>query len=241
MKIITRKHSTDNFCNVLILAFRFCFLMLILLPVTAQTNRWSYVGTNVAGAVFYLDLATIERSKNSVRLWDKTIFPDGSYQINLSQWQCDRRKSIIITSNIYEPSGNIIEIRKGGNWLDVTPNSISEAFYRRVCQAENSRSPNYEDSDEITEVRVKTIQANIRNLPMMDAAVVGKVRKGERLRLVNSLSSQGWYQIYFGSDDETAWIHGNTIEIIQPAGKKYFPDKRTKLPKSISDIPAVDN
>lgn len=218
----------------------FCGILLMIFSITspAQNNRWSFVGRSADGIDFYLDVTSVEKTKNIIRTWEKSIFPDGSYQINLSAWQCDRRTSSLITSRVYTPAGSLISIKNGNSWMEVTPDSIAEAFYKRVCNP-SEIAGNSEEIVQMQEVRIISDQANIRQVPAMNAPVVKKVKKGTKLKLASSLTEGGWYEVYIG--DKTAWIHGNTVEFITPISSGPSGKKKTKLPESIFDLPSSDN
>lgn len=221
-KLISLPHFIFSFALI------FGFLILFNQTLTAQNNRWEYIGTNTDGIIFYIDKTTIERSGREVRLWEKSVFPDGSYQINLSRWQCSERTNILVTSNIYTPQGSLISTKKGKNWNGIIPDSIGEAIYEAVCDANPSKATATETMTDNVQVISKL--ANIRELPSMNSAIVKKAVKGTVFRLVEAEPESGWYQIYLDSSD-TAWIHGNTIEFIFLVPKNN--GSKIKLPPSV--------
>jgi hypothetical protein len=231
------QNLTGKYLNQL-LGFIFTFVLLLIFSVifaensNAQINRWTYIGTTAEGIVFYIDQTSVERSGREVRLWGKSIFPDGSYQINLSRWDCSDRTTMVIISNIYSPQGKVVGRKKGNGWDRVIPESVGEALYAAACNFE----PKKTTAGKVVPENIKVIskQANIRELPSMNAAIVKKAVKGTVFRLVEAEPENGWYQIYTGSG-ETAWIHGNTVEFIISVPKNN--SKKVTLPPSILNDP----
>ena len=144
-------------------ALALAFLTIFGQPLAAQNNHWEYIGTSADGIVFYIDKNNFERSGGEVSLWEKSIFPDGSYQTNLSKWQCAEMKTILITSNIYTPQGSLVGRKSVKDWNRLIPDSIGEAMYKAACNVEFIRTPVAEAAAENIRVTVKL--ANIRDLP----------------------------------------------------------------------------
>ena len=228
MKILTTNYLNQIHQFVFTFALAFFFLTLSVQFSAAQNNRWVYIGKNVSGVEYYLDKTSVERSGGEVRLWEKKIFKDGSYQINQSRWDCSEKIVLMVSSNIYTPQGKVIGKNFGNQWERIIPESIGEAIYQVVCNADTSQTA-------ITEAMTENVQvisklANIRELPSMNAAIVKKAAKGTVFRLVEAEPESGWYQIYLDSSD-TAWIHGNTIEFIFLVPKNN--GNKIKLPPSV--------
>ena len=228
MKILTTNFLSQLKRFALNFVLTLFFLIVITQTSTAQNNRWEYIGTNASGIVFYIDKTSIERSGREVSLWEKSVFSDGSYQINLSRWKCSERTNTLIISNIYTPQGRLIDRKDGKNWNSIIPESIGEMIYETVCSTNTSKTTTAEMMTKNVQVISKL--ANIRKLPSMNAAVVKKAVKGTVFRLVEAEPESGWYQIYIDKD-QTAWVHGNTIEFIFLVPKNS--NNKAKLPPSL--------
>ena len=201
---------------------------------SAQNARWTYIGTTADGIVVYLDKTSVKRVGREVRLWEKSIFLDGSYQINLSAWQCADKKTMVIISNIYTPQGKFDGTKNGNGWFQVVPDSIGESLYGKACKVDLTKSSTVRETTPES-IKVISKQANVRELSSMNAAVIMKAGVGTIFRLVETEPENGWYQIYT-STGETAWIHGNTIEFIISVPKDN--SNKVTLPPSILDDPA---
>ncbi len=62
--------------------------------------------------------------------------------------------------------------------------------------------------------RVITQQANVRELPTMDSAVVFKVKKDDRLKVLMKDNKDGWYPVQNPKTKKRGWIHGNAIMLL---------------------------
>ena len=232
MQILSFNYTNRIACFMAYFAMALTVAVIFAGLASAQNARWTYIGTTAEGIVFYIDQTSVERSGREVRLWEKSIFPDGSYQINLSRWDCSDRTTMVISSNIYSPQGKMVGRKKGNGWDRVIPESVGEALYAAACKFEPKKST----AGKVIPANIKVIskQANIRELPSMNAAVIMKAAAGTIFRLVETEPENGWYQIYIG-DGETAWIHGNTIEFIISVPKDN--SKKVTLPPSILNDP----
>lgn len=212
--------------NSIIPGLSFALMIILSQSLFAQNYRWTYVATDANKALFYFDKTSIKKKGNFITTWEKTIFFDGSYHIILSQWDCEKKRTRINIVNVYDPWGKFIGWQKPTEWSEIAPESIAEAYYRRLCKTSDL---SLIEKRQIGSLRVIVQQANVRELPSMDSAVVKKVRKGAILQLVNKDSSNGWYQIYI-TDNETAWIHGNTVEFIEV---RTPPRNNSELPSDL--------
>ena len=197
------------------------FAVLIFLPqiCAGQTDdRWVYIVSSVDKIDFYFDKTTIKTAGTIVTAWDKSVYLDGSYRLTLSEWDCARKRNRITRTNVYSSSRELIETGSGAEWLDVVPTSVSERMIGALCSGTVKRGATVGKTSAKT-ARVSVDVANIRELPALDAAIVGRASEGRILQLVGTVAVGGWYQIYTG-EDETAWVHSSTIDLIAPAKNK---------------------
>jgi uncharacterized protein YgiM (DUF1202 family) len=206
-RFFTVRNSINRFFILIVYISCLVILNLSAQHLSAQSNRWLFVGTDSRGAEVFLDKTSVDKAVDGVFAWDKIIYSDGSYAINRSGWDCQYKQHLIVTSNVYTPQGDFIKTVPGRNvWLYITPDSVAESLFNTVCRLYSPDS----SSDRET-VRVASKMANVRESPATDAAVVGKAAKGKVFELVNPEPENGWYQIHF-KKNQTAWIHRNTIE-----------------------------
>lgn len=187
-------------------------------PIFAQQNRWMFVGTDADGTAFYLDRTFRQPVNNGVRVWDKSVYPDGSYRISLVEWKCVGKKFFVVDVTIYTPTGSFIRGEKGTAWVNVTPDSTSEVIFKRVCEEvpEDTSKPT---TSKKMMAEVIAEKVNVRAAPNVDSDIILQATGGERFVLIEQKPTGGWYQIFLPGIDETAWIHGNVIKLIKPSGK----------------------
>ena len=193
----------------------------------AQTTRWIYMTTDSKQETdWYLDKNSIERFDGKVRYWDKRIFADGSYAKSRTLIYCSDRKFQMLQAFTYTSDSRQINRIDGGSLIDVVPESIIEKFYDVLCGESSTIDSEKEDwkvkgkndvSSKVRsgKVRVITERANIRSRPAMDSEVLDTAQIGTNFQPVSGQSVRGWFEIYTGDGDRTAWIHGNTIEFIE--------------------------
>lgn len=213
---------TSNILLLLTITVLFCFSAF-----AQQKNRWVFVGQNTDGTLFYIDNNSRQIVGNRIRVWDKNIFQDGSYKISLVEWRCVEKKYFFIDITNYTPTGSFIRKDKSTEWLTVVPDSVSEAMYKAVCGTSFGNNLQVASSNrKMAQIIVK--KANLRTNPDTNSRVVQQAILGEKFFLADELPTNGWYQIILAGTNETAWIHGNNIKLLEAPNKSNTKKQRTK-------------
>ncbi len=193
----------------------------------AQENRWELLSVDVNGGRLYLDKSSRKTIGNRVRIWDKRVFRDGSYRITLTEWKCSEKKYFLVDVSLYNETGSAIGKDKGTDWAFVVPESVSEAMYKAVClTSAEKKSKTKSTSKKIAEIIVK--KANIRAEPNINSQIIQQATTGERFILVKEEPSSGWYQITLAGTNETAWIYGNNIKLVEVSNKPNTKKQKVK-------------
>lgn len=211
----------------LYLSLLICILVFVCSPTFAQQNRWILIGQNSDGTLFYLDNTFRQVSGNTVRVWSKNIFRDRSYLISLVEWRCNAKKYFFVDTAIYNLNGIFVRKDKGTEWLNVIPDSSSEAMYKVVCDNLSDKSSQLTPSNKkIAEIIVR--KANVRASPSTNSGIVEQANLGEKFFLADEQPTNGWYQIILSGTSETAWIHGNNIKLIEVSNKSNNKKQKVK-------------
>lgn len=213
---LVKKFILYNFRHLLV---SLIYLVFICVSVFAQQNRWSYVGVDANGTRFFTDRNSIEIKGNKLRIWNKSVYSDNSYRLDLVEWICDEKKYFIVDVSIHSPNGILDGKDKGTNWLLVTPDSISESLYKIACGI-STRNNAPKSGKRIKAAQVIVKKANVRVEPNISSAVIKKVKNNDSFILANENPINGWYQIIFSGTNRTGWIHGNTIKLVEIADNK---------------------
>lgn len=64
---------------------------------------------------------------------------------------------------------------------------------------------------------VKSVRANLRELPNVSSSILEEVRQGDALTLVSRSPVGPWYKVRHGETGAEGWIHGNGIVITNAA------------------------
>lgn len=223
------ENSAYSFTKRIILSF--CFVCILPYFVFGQQNRWLFVGNDVAGTAFYLEKDSPKSIGKIIRVWTKNVYTDGSFQINQIDWDCKEKKYFVIQSSNYFSDGRLLNTLKGDVWLDVFPDALSETMYKAVCKT--SLAGNYGKTSSIyktAEIIVK--KANLRAEPNAYSRVIRQAVTGERFVLVSESPEKGWYQIIDVESNETVWIYGSNIKLIEVTKtSKTEKNKETKITK----------
>jgi hypothetical protein len=195
----------------------------------AQQNRWSYVGADVNGTRFFIDRKSINTKGSKLRIWNKSIYSDDSYRISLVEWVCADKKYFILDETIYAPNGSFAGTDKGTKWLFVTPDSISEGLYKATCVSSKQVSSRTAASEILAQIIVTS--ANVRTEPDMSSRVKRKVKSGEQFILADEESVNGWYRIIISGTNNTGWIHGNNIKLVQSPNQSKTGKRRKQSNK----------
>jgi hypothetical protein len=210
-----------------ILLIVFAVMLCIPCLTFAQQNRWEFISVDVNGVRLYLDKNSRKTIGNRVRIWDKRVFRDGSYRIDLTEWKCSEKKYFLVDMTIYSETGSFIGKYKGTDWVYVIPESGSEAMHKAVCITYSKKSSKPESSSKkMAEIIVE--KANIRAEPNIDSRVIRQAKTGEQFDLVEEESSNGWYQVILPQTNEVAWIHGNNIKLVEVSNKLNTKKQKVK-------------
>lgn len=110
--------------------------------VTAQSvdERWLYVTNDVRNThKYFIDKQTLLKDSsptNPVKtVWAKSLFVDGSFQIDKTNWDCKLRRTRILSAGFYYPDGQFIKAYKvAAKWSEIGPDSIGERILQTICQ-----------------------------------------------------------------------------------------------------------
>lgn len=210
----------------------------------AQTSigqHWEYINRSDSGIIYYLEKSFLKTRGALRHVWQKNVFPDGSYQLISTGWQCANRQFRILEAGNYDADGTFTDHESASPWTNIFPDSVSEEIFAAVCgnySSEEKPEGNSHPTNRQAEVIVR--QANVRDAPRSDGRIIGRAVGGERLTLGDAPPVRGWYQIRLnGNPAETGWLNGGTIKIIlapklkndgKPGGKK--PSGKTSSGKN---------
>lgn len=182
---------------VICLGLCFGFILLSLTSIVAQTvdERWLYVTNDVRNTrKYFIDKQTLLKDSspnNPVKtVWAKSLFADGSFQIDKTDWDCKLRRTRILSAGFYHPDGEFIKAYKvEAKWSEIGPDSIGERILQTVCQLAataddkqnkvngNSAEKKGGKSGQLIEVIVE--RANIRVAPSIEARVFAQSNRNE--------------------------------------------------------------
>ncbi|MGC2234682.1 MAG: SH3 domain-containing protein [Pyrinomonadaceae bacterium] len=192
-----------------------------------QKNRWVFITRNSDGTLFYIDKSSRQVSGDTIRVWDKNIFLNGSFRISLVEWKCSEKKYLFVEASDYSATGKFILKNTGTEWINVIPDSISEALYKAVCITSSEKSSEIVSSNKkMAEIIVR--KANVRTEPNINSSIVQQASLGKRFSLADDQSTNGWYQIILAGTNKTAWIYGNNIKFVEIANKSNTKKQKVK-------------
>lgn len=208
-----------------VLLFVFTFMLSIPCLTFAQQNRWVLISEDADDTLFYLDKNSRQSTENTFRVWTKNIYRNGSYRLSLVDWRCSEKKYFFVEVATYNPAGSFVQKENGMDWINVVPDSISEAMYKAVCLTSTEKKSKTEStSKKIAEIIV--VKANIRAEPNPNSRVIQQATTGERFILAEEDPSGGWYRIVLTGTNETAWIHGNNIKLVEISDKTIIKKQK---------------
>jgi hypothetical protein len=181
-----------------------------------EKDRWFFVSNNSDGTLFYIDKNSRQVSGKNIRIWNKSVFWNGSFRLDLVEWKCSEKKYFFVEASDYTSTGKFVRKNVGTEWINVVPDSISEDLHKVVCGNSPEENPKTVSMiKKMAEVIVR--KANLRVAPSMSGNVVQQVKLGSKFFLADEEPTNGWYQIILSEPNESAWIHGNNIKIIEIA------------------------
>jgi hypothetical protein len=192
-----------------------------------QENRWTFISKSSDGTLFYIDKNSRQGSGDNIRVWNKSIFWNGSFRLDLVEWNCREEKYLFVEASFYSQTGKFLRIEKGTEWMNIIPDSISEALHKAVCGESlkkdlKTKSPNRK----IAQIIVR--KANLRAEPNLNSSVIQRANLSEQFFLADEQPRNGWYQIIITGTNKTAWIYGNNFKIVEAANKTNTKKQRTK-------------
>jgi Protein of unknown function (DUF3761)/Bacterial SH3 domain len=105
-----------------------------------------------------------------------------------------------------------------------TTNVNSPAYQSSTAPSSNT---NKATDFEQTIAVVKSTKANIRDTPSKSGAVVGQVKRDERLTLISGAPVGGWYNVR-PANGSAGWVHGNVIVLNHPNSEaKSLPQQHS--------------
>lgn len=217
------------------LCFSFVFLFVISTAAQKIDERWLYVTSDVGNTrQYFIDKQTLLKDSSPTdpvkSVWSKSLFADGSFQIDKTLWDCKLRRTRFLITGFYQPDGELIKrYEVNGKWAEIGPDSIGERILQTVCQLaetagvdKSAKSKKDAGDDRPNKsgrlVEVITNRANIRVAPSMDARVFAQSNRSEIFVLADLTAVKGWYQIQFTDENRQqriGWIHGSTIKFVE--------------------------
>jgi hypothetical protein len=102
----------------------------------SQTDRWLYLGTKNSVDI-YIDVESILYNKqaNMYQVYSKTVDSDGSYQLHLQNYYCNKRRMDWISDYTYDKFDNLIHQLSTNDYdNDILPESNPEKIYYFLCK-----------------------------------------------------------------------------------------------------------
>ncbi|MCD9188948.1 MAG: SH3 domain-containing protein [Pyrinomonadaceae bacterium] len=215
----------------------FTFLLLLIITVLAcspvwaqQENRWIYVNKSSDGTLFYIDKNSRQKSGNNIRIWNKSIFWNGTFRLNLVEWNCREKKYLFVEILFYSQTGKFLRKESDTEWVNVIPDSISEGLHEAICGDSLKNNSKTKSSNRKT-AQIIVKRANLRLEPNLSGNIVEEAKLGEEFLLADEQPTNGWYQVILFGNDKTAWIHGNNIKLVEFNNKSNTKKQRTKRQK----------
>ena len=124
-------------------------LLLALLSVNAQTQRWIYYGEDVKDIKYYYDANIRSAPTGIITTWTKSVYANDSEALFLFEFDCKQEKSRMLKAAKYSAAGNLEGSKnEAGKWEIPIPDSIGEGLIRTVCKTWNTGSQATTNSNE---------------------------------------------------------------------------------------------
>ncbi len=107
------------------------------LSAIAEDDKWTYVGGGKTSRA-YLQNSEVVSDVNSgnVEAWTKSIFPDGSHDLDKHRYACSKDELLQLEMYRYDVNGNYLS---GGKikpvWFSAIPESVGYLMLNTVCMA----------------------------------------------------------------------------------------------------------
>ena len=111
---------------------------LLSLPAIADDNEWIYVGGSASTSHIYLQNLEVDSdvSSGNAEAWTKSVFPDGSYDLDKYRYICSKDEYLQLEVYSYDIDGNYLS---GGKvkpvWFSAIPESVGRLIMETVCMA----------------------------------------------------------------------------------------------------------
>src|SRR5215213_5502556 len=171
--------------TITFLLLLFGLTLCVCFPAFAQRSRWVFIDTDAEGTSYFIDKTSRKVIGDKVRTWGKSVFSDGSFRVNLTEWNCAEEKYFLLDSTIYTPTSSFIEKDKGTEWRLVVPDTIGQMMYQIACGNLSKRVS--KDSTSAGKMMVEIIvdKANLRDAPNINSRIIQEASIGDRFTLVN--------------------------------------------------------
>lgn len=106
-------------------------------PAIAEDNKWVYVGAGSTSQA-YLQNSEVDSdiSNGNVEAWTKSVFPDGSHDLDKHRYACSKDEFSQLEVYKYDTNGNYLS---GGKitpvWFSTIPESVGYLMMETVCMA----------------------------------------------------------------------------------------------------------
>lgn len=210
-------------------AILICIFLIASVSAAAQQSRWSYIGRAVNDSVWYLDKSFKKNRSGTITAWEKVIFPDDSYSIEVNEWNCSERKKRMLQADNYAPSGDFLShLGKPVPWRFVVPDSVEEKVFGIICGNSNSKKRTSGRQDDGNSSFARTIKKSVlMSEASANSEVIRKVAVGEKLTLVSEESTGVWYRVLDPKTNSEGWLNGNHFKIV----KASTPARNIRLGK----------
>lgn len=120
----------------------YLFLFLTAFSSLAQ-SQWKLISENEsAGAKFFVEVSTIQKKDNYIRVWEKAEFQkefEGMLSARVYQeFDCSERRNRTLQFDAYKKNNHegmpFVSNKKPSEWTYVTPSSPSLETYRFLCK-----------------------------------------------------------------------------------------------------------
>lgn len=100
-------------------------------------ERWRLLGSSAGGEQYYLDVKTVEFSRNDpARFWLKTVNKNESYLVQSHEINCKGRRLNVTSRVLYSPNGQVVNSSDtSSGWQRIIPESLGEKLYNGMCSA----------------------------------------------------------------------------------------------------------
>ena len=164
-----------------------------------QRSEWVFIAASTIGTNYYVDSQTRVTAGDKVSVWERAVFPDGSFKQTLNRYDCRRRRYQIVQTDVYDRFGILQTSAFGGSsyWEAVAPDTIGDKTFTAACRfvinatTSNSTNTNATKHDRtgtnqnITKlVEVTTENAQLRAADNITGGVLRKLARGEQLELI---------------------------------------------------------